>query len=107
MPPRTETPSLPFDGRVAAPSRDPFPSRAPWADRPRLSKQCQAILDRLRQGPTSNRVLATLALKYTGRLSELRRAGYPIGIRSQDHATGLVVYELRGDPDAGVARFPR
>ena len=106
MAPRTETPRLPFEGQRRA-RRDPFPSRAPWADRPRLSRQCRAILDRLRQGPTSNRDLSGLALKYTGRLSDLRRAGYRIGIHSQNHVTGEVMYVLLGEPDGGDARFPR
>jgi len=106
MPPTCDALRLPFDGGHVWPARR-VPSRAPWVMGPRLSHQCQMIVTRLRRGPASNRELAALALKYTGRLSELRRAGYVVGIRHHDHTTGLVVYELRGEPDDAGARLTR
>lgn len=65
-------------------------------EKPRLSAQCQAILDRLRQGPVSNAELSLISLKYTSRISDLRKNGYQVGIASRDHSTGLVVYQLTG-----------
>ena len=98
-----ETLPLPFGGRRRA-RRDVFPLRAPWVDQPRLTRQCRLILERLRQGPASNRELSRLALKYTGRLSDLRRAGYVVTIVRQDHVTGEVIYELREGADGSDAR---
>jgi len=60
----------------------------------RLSNQCAMILKRLRIGPTSNHELATLSLKYTSRISDLRSAGYAITITHADHASGLRIYQL-------------
>lgn len=62
----------------------------------RLSRQCQAILDRLKQRPASNRELAVLSLKYTSRISDIRAAGWDVVVQSRDHRSGLTVYELRG-----------
>lgn len=45
-------------------------------EKPRLSRQCRMILERLQLGPATNRELAELALKYTGRISDLRASGY-------------------------------
>jgi hypothetical protein len=85
--------SLPFD-------RDPEPIR--FADtklepeeRPRLGGQCRAILERLRRGRATNRELAGISLKYTGRISDLRKSGYEIVVVSRDRKTGLTWYELR------------
>lgn len=47
-------------------------------DAPRLAGQNAAILERLRRGPATNVELSGLSLKYTGRLSDLRAAGYQI-----------------------------
>ena len=50
------------------------------SDRSRTSaaSQRQAILDRLRRGPATTVELAQIALKYTSRVSELRKAGHAI-----------------------------
>lgn len=47
---------------------------------PRLSRQCKAILEFLRAngGRATNAELSRIALKYTGRLSEIRQAGYVV-----------------------------
>jgi hypothetical protein len=47
-------------------------------DEARVKSQCKAILERLRQGPATSGQLAQISLKYTGRISELRQAGYDI-----------------------------
>jgi hypothetical protein len=47
-------------------------------DQARLSRQCLAILKRLREGPATSAELAGIALKYTGRISDLRRNGFAI-----------------------------
>ena len=61
---------------------------------PRLSRQCRLILERLRTGPATNRELSGIALKYTGRLSELRQAGYDVRVIQRDHESGLNTYRL-------------
>ena len=88
--------SLPLFDRPI-PVYDPSPSflKEPDPQAIRLSKQCHAILARLQQGPATNRELSMIALKYTNRISELRQAGYKVPCVSQDHATGLSVYELQ------------
>ena len=75
---------------------DPAPSAHAVVpvERVRLSAQCRAILARLQRGPATNHELAGLALKYTGRLSDLRAAGYTVTVQSRDYATGRVVYQL-------------
>ena len=64
------------------------------ADRLRLNAQCQRILERLRQGRVSNRELSAIALKYTGRVSELRQAGHSVKVVERNRETGLTWYEL-------------
>lgn len=62
---------------------------------PRLSRQCQALLDRLRLGRVSNDEMSRISRKYTSRVSDLRKAGYSIEVVSRDKKTGLVIYELK------------
>lgn len=64
-------------------------------EQPRLSAQCQQMLDRLRYGPATNRDLAEIGLKYTGRISDLRAAGYRIVVTSKCVETGRCIYELK------------
>ena len=73
------------------PARDPsvHPTEAP-----RLSRQCREILDRLRKGKASNKELATIALNYRARVSDIRAVGYEIVCVSHDRKSGLAVYEL-------------
>jgi hypothetical protein len=63
-------------------------------DVPRLSRQCRLILERLRQGRASNVELAGIALKYTGRISDLRQHGYNV-VCVVDEGNGVNWYELR------------
>ena len=60
----------------------------------RLSRQCQEILNRLREGPATNRELSRISLKYTGRISDLRKLGYIIECYDRNPATGLARYRL-------------
>jgi hypothetical protein len=75
---------------------EPAPARgwATAAEDKRLSAQCQAILDRLKQGEATNTELAAIALKYTSRLSDLRAAGIDVRVINRDHATGRVTYAI-------------
>jgi hypothetical protein len=60
----------------------------------RLSGQSLRILERLQSGPATNRELAEISLKYTGRISDLRKAGYDVRVVEQDRATGRTLYAL-------------
>ena len=59
----------------------------------RLSGQNAAILSRLRIGPATNTALATISLKYTSRISDLRAAGHTIRCTRQ-YDSGVTFYEL-------------
>lgn len=71
-----------------------IPSHAPVDMRPRLGKQCAAILARLEAGPATNRELSQIALNYKARASELRQAGYGVVCYNHDKRTGLSWYRL-------------
>jgi hypothetical protein len=58
----------------------------------RLATQNELILARLQQGPATNYELAQISLKYTSRLSDLRKAGYVV--TCERHAGGGATYEL-------------
>jgi hypothetical protein len=64
-------------------------------ERERLSQQCWKILWRLRQGPATNVELARIALKYTGRISDLRAAGFNITVKSRNRKSGITTYQLK------------
>ena len=64
-------------------------------ERPRLSRQCQQILDRLRRGPAEGCELAAITHRFGGRVLELRRAGYDVRLVSRDYKTGVTLYELK------------
>lgn len=61
-------------------------------DQARLRGHNLAILERLTQGPATNHELSQISLKYTSRISDLRKAGYTI-LCSRLHG-GLTQYEL-------------
>ena len=77
-----------FSGLV--PARNPQPVE----DRQRLRGQAAKILLRLQKGPALNTDLAEIALKYSGRISDLRAAGYEI--EATNLGGGLWRYSLRG-----------
>src|SRR5262245_45936086 len=64
----------------------------------RLSAQCKAILERMKEGPVTNTELSKMALKYTGRISDLRKYGCVIK-HTHDKESGLVVYRLASYPE--------
>jgi len=64
----------------------------------RLSAQCREILRLLREGPQTNVALAEVARKYTGRISDLRRAGHNVVCTHLDRSTGVSVYTLKPGP---------
>lgn len=57
----------------------------------RMSSQCKAILNRLQQGEATSLELSALSLKYTSRISDLRKAGYVIAATKTD---GIWTYRL-------------
>ncbi len=63
-------------------------------EKPRLSRQCETMLCRLRCGRATNQELAVIALKYTSRISDLRKAGHDVRCVSRDHKAGITVYQL-------------
>lgn len=64
-------------------------------ERARLSGQCAKILGRLQRGIVTNRELAEkYSLKYTSRISDLRKRDHDIRVVARDYETGLVWYAL-------------
>ena len=57
--------------------------------RRRLSGQNRRILDLLMQGPAKSRDLASIGLKYTSRISDLRKAGCVIDCLEQPDGNSL------------------
>jgi hypothetical protein len=57
----------------------------------RLTGQNQRILQALQQGPQTARALSAISLKYTSRISEIRRAGHDI--RCEERG-GISIYRL-------------
>jgi hypothetical protein len=70
------------------------PTQAPKEDRPRLTRQCRQLLERLQHGAATNRELAAVSLKYTSRISDLRQAGYDVRVVERNHSTGMTLYAL-------------
>ena len=88
-------------GYAAAKTATGTTTRAPHPkDRARLSPQCRRILERLKAGPATNAQLAEIARKYTGRISEIRGAGYSVQCVNRDNATGLCWYRLQAGGQA-------
>ena len=75
----------------------PLEVRGPAEARPRLGQQAARILARLERGPVSNRELADISLKYTGRISDLRANGYHVECFKHDYKSGLAWYRLAPD----------
>lgn len=74
------------------------PSVTEKPERKRLSNQHMKILERLRCGEATNAQLSVVALRYSARIEELRRAGYVIAIVRRDYDTGCNVYRLEREP---------
>lgn len=60
----------------------------------RLANQNDAILARLQRGRASNAELSQISLKYTSRISDLRKKGYTI--TCERHPGGGATYTLEG-----------
>ena len=65
------------------------------AERARLSRQCAAILARLKAGPATAAELIDIGFNYRARISELRKRGHRIFVAERDYKTGRTVYELQ------------
>jgi len=63
----------------------------------RRGTQVHKILERLRRGPATNVELAELAIKYSGRVSDLRALGYNIQCVNQNEH-GVTTYVLVEEP---------
>lgn len=59
----------------------------------RRVSHAEQILNRLKIGPATNVELAKISLKYTGRISDLRKVGYKI-ICNQTSNNGITEYHL-------------
>jgi Helix-turn-helix domain len=64
------------------------------AEKPRLRSQCKTILHWLKRGRVSNVLLAEISLKYTSRISDLRKAGHNVKCVAKNRSTGMSWYEL-------------
>lgn len=64
------------------------------ASKKRWNAQAASILARLLMGSASNRELATMALSYTRRISDLREEGHQIECKR--HGGGVTFYHLQG-----------
>jgi hypothetical protein len=89
----TQPTLFPIHGAELAPRVERTVATGPAEDLPRLNGQCQAILERLRLGPATNAELSVISLKYTGRLSDLRKAGYVIDAKRCEG--GIWTYTLK------------
>ena len=61
---------------------------------PRLAKQQQLVLERLKRGPTTNAELQGLSLRYGARIHELRRMGHEIQTKRTSVRDGITTYTL-------------
>jgi len=66
------------------------------AETRRLTRQAEDVLRRLQQGPASARELSAIALKYTSRVSDLRKAGYDVRVNEKSGTYFLVKPFARG-----------
>ncbi len=65
----------------------------------RLSRQSLEILALLRERDATNDELSKISRKYTSRISDLRKAGYPVVCLWLDRKTGLSMYHLATPED--------
>lgn len=72
----------------------------PPVERKRLVRQARLLLERLRRGPITNREIVTELgiLNGTGRVSDLRAAGYTVTVIERDYQTGRCLYALVSEP---------
>lgn len=90
-----------FDGDGNPTARRGLAPRDPHvrtSDAPRIRGQNLAVLLRLRERPATSAELAAISLKYTGRVSDLRKAGAEI-IYDGERAVYVLVRDLILDGD--------
>lgn len=90
------------DGVDKSPPPEIAPIAAPVEDLPRLKGQNGIILEYLRCGPMTNVQLAEVSLKYTSRISDIRKwlgehfPGAKIECESDGKRGGVRTYRLTG-----------
>jgi hypothetical protein len=84
---------------VSDPRIQPVDPHVEPADKPRLTRQCYSVLERLRRGPVSNVQLLLIAIRYSARIHDLRSAGYKIETEKRGDG-GIVFYSLISEPEA-------
>lgn len=67
-------------------------------EKKRTGSQCDAILARLQEGAATNHELAEISLKYTSRVSDLRKRGVNVECVEINRETGLSVYRIKETP---------
>jgi len=85
---------LPYEGQATA-----------GPEHRRMGRQCRAILELLRAAGSvgvTNRELSEISLKYTGRISDLRKRGYRIECDQDRRPNGLATYRLLAEIPAGA-----
>lgn len=60
----------------------------------RLSRQCQDIVAVLSRGTATNQELSRISLKYTSRISDLRKRGWNVQVVDRDVKRGITWYAL-------------
>lgn len=91
---------LPVETRLPPVTRAKDPATSHTAEHElnrsgRRTTQLDRILGRLRQGPATNRELAKISLKYTGRVSDARSLGHVIEV--EQRGRGITLYSLTHD----------
>lgn len=82
-----------FDVIDKLPATDP---NVQSSDKKRLSGQNRKILELLKRGPATGRELAAISMKYTSRVSDLRKAGCEIECKQRPGGNSL--YTLVSKP---------
>ena len=80
-----------------------IPFAAPVKDKKeqiRLSQQAQKVLDRLTEGPATNRELGQIALSYRRRICDIRQSGIKVEIIKKGK-NGLNTYAVVGTHHVG------
>lgn len=82
--------------RVRKPKPKPVKVTGTVADeKRRFSQQATRLLERLQLGPATNAELSQIALRFSARFHELRKAGHQIILIARDTKTGVNTYSLK------------
>lgn len=88
------------DVRRAEADRERFAPADPHIhkdDKKRAASTSRRILNMLRLGPVSNQELASVCLRYSARIHDLREHGFRIVTRRVPGKSGLHMFELIGE----------